>query len=67
MVEADAIKNRDVVYQQLSHALPSSANVAAEVHCQSSQRRSAVKSLCVKGVHALWSRVVSGMVPSIQG
>ena len=36
MVEADAIKNRDVVYQQLSHALPSSANIAAEVHacCQ---------------------------------
>ncbi len=31
MVEADAIKNRDVVYQQLSHSLPSSANIAAEV------------------------------------
>ena len=33
VVEADAIKNRDVVYQQLSHALPSSANIAAEAHC----------------------------------
>lgn len=31
VVEADAIKNRDVVYRQLSHSLPSSSNIAAEV------------------------------------
>lgn len=33
VVEADAIKNRDVVYRQLSQSLPSSANIAAEVCC----------------------------------
>ena len=48
MVEADAIKNRDVVYQQLSHALPSSANIAAEVRCNVSAQE------CCQLVECAW-------------
>lgn len=51
-MEADAIKNRDVVYQQPSRSLPSSSNIAAEVgwlHTQASLSA----SLCIKSASNL--------------